>query len=110
MPRGYRTGPLGKGQMISRSLGYCAGNSDSDYQSGDFFGCGLGRGRSLGERGLAFRNGAVGRGGRPFAPSAGVAPVPSVNKVDRIKAQIDGLEMSLHAIKQRLLAVEDDPE
>ena len=99
MPRGDRAGPLGEGQMSGRSLGNCVGYSDSGYVSGDFLGCKMGRGRAL-----------RGRGVGPPVSGAGITPSPAVNEVDRLKAQIDGLERSLNAIKQRLVAVEDDTE
>jgi hypothetical protein len=92
--------------MSGRSLGYCAENNDSGYVSGDFLGCGMGRGRALRGRGF----GAAGRGGWPPVPSAGITPAPAVNEVDRLKAQIDGLEKSLHLIKQSLLKVEGGTE
>lgn len=106
MPRGDRTGPLGRGQMSGRALGFCAGYGDAGYVTGDYGACGFGRGRNMGGRGLAFRNGAVAPGCRPFARNSGIMSAPTVNEVDRLKAQIDGLEKSLHAVKQRLQEVE----
>ena len=41
MPRGDRTGPLGRGPMTGRGLGYCAGYDAPGFM----FGRGFGRGR-----------------------------------------------------------------
>ncbi len=113
MPGGDRTGPLGNGQLSGRQMGYCAGYDAPGYARGGEFGCGLGRGRGHGRafgggRGMAFRYGAAGRCGWPSAPAFGAPPAPPVNEVAQLKSQIDGLEQSLAALRQRLHTVEGE--
>ncbi len=96
MPRGDRTGPMGSGSMTGRQMGFCAGQDGPDYARGGF-GCGMGRGRSFGGgRGMAFRHGGWG------VPVSGYPLTPPVNEADQLKAQIDNLEKTLSALKQRL--------
>ncbi len=112
MPRGDRTGPFGSGPQDGRQLGYCAGYNVPGYAQGGFFGGGFGRGRAAGGRGMAFRRGAVGRGGWPFAPAFNAAPLsgPPINEAAQFKSQIDLLEQTLNELKQRLHAVEGQAE
>ncbi|APG27757.1 hypothetical protein A7E78_07845 [Syntrophotalea acetylenivorans] len=97
MPRGDRTGPLGRGQMTGRQLGYCAGYDEPGYGQGGFYGCGRGRGRAQGGRGVAFRRGAG------FPESGMGGPIePPVNEADQLKDRIGRLEKTLKALNQRL--------
>jgi len=108
MPRGDRTGPLGRGQLSGRQLGYCADYDVPGYMQGEFFGCGSGRGRgrALGGRGMAFRCGA-GRGGRLPASGLGTKPVASVDEASQLKSQVDGLEQALATLRRQLDALVD---
>jgi hypothetical protein len=71
MPGLDRTGPLGRGPMTGRALGYCVGYaSPAEYEGGATWRPGLGRGQGGPGRGLMRRRG---RGaGRGF----GAAPIP----------------------------------
>lgn len=102
MPRGDRTGPLGGGPMTGRQMGYCADEDATGYGRR----CGGGRGRGQGRvfggtRGMAFRHGGAGRGGRP-GPGFGRATVSRDADVVDLRAQIDGLEAALAELRQRL--------
>ncbi len=110
MPRGDGTGPMGYGQMTGRQLGYCAGYAAPGYAQGGFgFGHGMGRGRGRafgGGRGMAFCYGGWGP-----APAPGYPVVaPPVNEAVQLKAQIDNLEKTLSALKQRLESVGEESE
>lgn len=92
-------GPVGNGPMTGRQLGYCAGYDVSDYARGGF-GCGAGRGRGRafgGGRGMAFRHGGWGP-----SPASGYPMAPPVNEATQLKTQINNLEKTLGALKQRL--------
>lgn len=108
MPRGDRTGPVGNGQMTGRQMGYCAGYDVPGYAQGGVFGCGMGRGRGRafgGGRGMAFRH-----GGWEPAPAYGYPVPPPVNEAAQLKAQIDGLEKTVSALKERLAKVAGETE
>ncbi|OEU54830.1 MAG: hypothetical protein BA871_08975 [Desulfuromonadales bacterium C00003096] len=108
MPRGDRTGPLGRGQLSGRQLGYCADYDVPGYMQGEFFGCGSGRGRgrAIGGRGMAFRCG-VGRGGRLQASGFGATSVSFVDEASQLKSQMDGLEQALAALRRQFDALVD---
>jgi hypothetical protein len=97
MPRGDRTGPLGQGEMTGRQLGYCAGYDASSTVPGGFYGCGRGRGRAQGGRGMAFR-----RGGWLPESVKGAPAGPPANETVQLKDRIGQLERTLGALKQRL--------
>lgn len=106
MPRGDRTGPLGRGQLSGRQLGYCSGYDVPGYMQGEFFGCGSrrGRGRDAGGRGMAFRSGA-GRGGWLPASGLGTASVSSGDEASQLKSQMDALEQALAALRRQFDAL-----
>jgi hypothetical protein len=112
MPRGDGTGPMGYGQMTGRQLGYCAGYAAPGYVQGGFgqgLGLGRGRGRAFGGgRGMAFRYGGWGPAPAPVYPVA--PPVPPANEAVQLKAQIDNLEKTLSALKQRLESMGEESE
>lgn len=98
MPRGDRTGPTGNGPMTGLKMGFCAGQDGQEFARGGF-GCGMGRGRARsfgGGRGMAFRHGGWG------VPASAYPLTPQVNEADQLKVQIDNLEKTLSALKQRL--------
>lgn len=109
MPRGDRTGPQGNGSQDGRQLGYCAGYNVPGYAQGNFSGCGLGRGRALGGRGMAVRHGAAGRGGRSLSSDFNAVP-PSFSSVNEVKSQINAVEQSLDELKRKLQAMENQKE
>ena len=61
MPGGDKTGPLGKGPMSGRGLGFCKGNEEPGFIAPNRFGFGRGRGWRFGWRdksGFRFRGGS----------------------------------------------------
>ena len=108
MPGGDRTGPLGRGPMTGRALGYCTGYSVPGYANP-----GLGRGFGRGW-GRGFGRGFWGRGrgfwwrgyGDPYylpQPSIGVYPQPSKDEEKAyLGDMVKGLEEELKAIRERL--------
>ena len=70
MPGGDRTGPLGRGPMTGRALGYCAGYNDPGFSKGFPQGRGFGFGRGFGRgwgRGFGRGRGFWWRGSYPFS-------------------------------------------
>ncbi|MEZ4483841.1 MAG: DUF5320 family protein [Syntrophotaleaceae bacterium] len=66
----------------------------------DFTGCGRGRGRAQGGRGMLFRRGAGGCG-MPGSV-AGDSAVSPATEAAQLKSRIDRMERTLQIIKQRL--------
>ena len=97
---------MGSGPMSGRQLGYCAGYDAPGYARGGTFGCGMGRGRGRAfgaGRGMAFRH-----GGWEPAPAYGNPVAPPTTEAAQLKAQIDGLEKTLNALKKRLDSIEGE--
>jgi len=94
MPGGNGTGPVGRGPMTGRGLGFCAG-STADYAN--FVvgrGCGRGLGRGLGRA----------RGGYGFRAFNQVSPQQDL---DSLKNQAQNLEDALNGIKNRIAELTD---
>lgn len=116
MPRGDRTGPLGRGAMTGRAAGFCAGFAAPGYASpaaGRGFGMGGGRGRGFGMgggRGWRHRFYATGlpgwaRFGGYAAPLGYPVPTPAPDpeqEKEALQAQVKYLESELSALQQRL--------
>jgi hypothetical protein len=107
MPGGDRTGPLGRGPMTGRALGYCTGSNMLGYATPGF-GRGFGRG---GGRGLGRRWGR-GRGfwwrgySDPYyyqQPYMDVYPQPTKEEEKTyLESMIKSLEEEIKMIKERL--------
>jgi len=94
MPGGDRTGPLGKGPMTGRQLGYGAGYDTPGFMKG---------------RGPGLRMGFFGRGprwgyiDRDNQPDAGRSYTDHyVAKLEALKSQVEQLKASLDTILNRL--------
>ena len=100
MPGGDRTGPLGRGPMTGRAIGYCAGFSHPGYSN---FGNARGIGRGLGR---GFGRGFLGR--RMFW--RGYNPIyqedfPPLSKDDQksyLENLVKDLEEELKDIRERI--------
>jgi len=110
MPGGDRTGPMGRGPMSGRALGYCAGYDSPGFTKGvprgRGFGFGRGFGRGLG-RGLGRGRGFWWRGSYPYyepEPYYGETyqnPSPEEEK-NRLENLVKGLEEELKAVRERI--------
>ncbi len=94
MPGFDRTGPLGRGAMTGKRMGYCANAADeTGVFRGRGFGAGYGRGRGFG-RGFGY--------GRGFY-NQGIADVSEKtileNEVNTLKDQLVFLEKRLSELK-----------
>ena len=117
MPRGDGTGPMGMGPMTGRAMGYCAGYSTPGYMnSGAGFGRGMAWGRGGGcglGMGRGFRGGfGAGWAPNPYygAPVAPYGPAAPADEAAVLKTQLEGLEQSINAVKQRLGEIEGEAE
>ena len=97
MPGGDRTGPLGRGSMTGRGLGFCSGSTTPGYTNPSY-GRGFGRG---------FRRGYWGRGRsfwwrdykpEPYYPTAQTKEDEKIYLENMIKS----LEEDINAIKERI--------
>jgi hypothetical protein len=96
MPRGNGTGPMGRGPLTGRGVGYCAGTGRPGYES-------QGSGRISGQgRGFFTRGRGQGgfRGRRCFSPYVGQGPVFDA------EGDKQGLENRAEALRRELEAVE----
>ena len=113
MPRGDRTGPMGYGSLTGRRMGFCAGYDLPGFAN--LAGCGgfgraWGRGGGFG-RGMAFRGGRHGREGWGMPPApAGFPGYGPAGESARIKAEIEVLENTLEALKNRLDEIKGEEE
>ena len=113
MPKGDRTGPMGRGAKSGRAAGFCAGYNKPGYANSVTFGVarmGMGRmrndwaGRPAGGRGGRNRFGAT---GQPyFANQWGYPPTdqsitPEMEKI-HLKNRSQMLQSELDTINQRL--------
>lgn len=105
MPRGDGTGPLGRGPMTGRGLGFCNPDyADTPPAYGRGMGFGRGRGFRGGGRGWCGRFFASGMWGwlRPRGYAAPYqAPDPEFEK-QMLKNEADALQSELNLIKKRL--------
>jgi len=94
MPGGDRTGPLGRGPMTGRALGFCSGNASPGFSN---FGFGRGRGRG---RGFGFARSYYG------PRRMWTEPVyPTSNTEDEkvyLEQMIRDLEAEIKAVREKL--------
>jgi len=106
MPGGDRTGPLGRGPMTGRALGFCSGYPYPGYATPGFGrGFGRGRGRGLG-RGFWGRR-MFWRGyyypDLYYPPYRDVIPTPSKEEEKAyLEEMVKGLEEEIKEIHERL--------
>ncbi|MFO7829551.1 MAG: DUF5320 domain-containing protein [Bacteroidales bacterium] len=96
MPAGDRTGPLGRGPLTGRRMGYCSGNEQAGNTIGAF-GRGLARG---------FRGGQNGRGGFSRFRNFGFAQ----NADDSMENRKRALENELEFLKKQVSGLESEIE
>lgn len=99
MPRGDRTGPMGRGPATGRGLGYCGGNEAAPFgNAGSGLGLGLrrGLGRGFGWRHRFFATGQMDWGYPHYAPPT------REEMLSAFKAQADWLKGQLDAINRRI--------
>ncbi len=108
MPGGDRTGPVGRGPMTGRALGYCAGYDVPGYANPGFgrgFGRGWGRGfgRGFWGRGRGFWRRSYGYPYNWPQPYIDVYPQPSKDEEKTyLEDMIKSLEEEIKSIRQRL--------
>ena len=109
MPGGDRTGPLGRGPMTGRSVGYCAGYSEPGFANpGPGFGRGLGYGRGRG-----FGRGFWGRGRgfwwRGTTPERYYSPTPNIKEEKTyLENMVKDLEEEIKTIRERIQYLSKD--
>lgn len=124
MPRGNKTGPMGKGSMTGRGAGYCAGFGMPGFSNsapGRSFGAGSGGGGNVSGRG--FGGGRRGRRNMFYAtglpgwmrsggnaavygyPGANQEPDPEIEK-RALRSQADALQSEMNLINKRLSEIE----
>lgn len=86
MPRGDGTGPMGRGSISGKGLGYCA-----NYASSRFANCGAGFGR-----------------GRGMFCFAGIPVGQQISEETVLKNQENFLEKQLEMVKERLKRFHED--
>ena len=110
MPGGDRTGPVGRGPMSGRGLGYCAGYDSPGFTKGAPRGRGYDFGRGFGRgwgRGLGRGRGYWWRGSYPYyepdpySPRTNAEPSKEEEK-NHLENIIKGLEEEIKAIKDRI--------
>jgi hypothetical protein len=106
MPGGDGTGPIGRGPMTGRAVGFCSGYSDPGYAKLGFV-QGLGRGRSCGfgrgylgrRRGFWWRNYYQ----EPYNPPAQYTYQSSKEEEKTyLEKMLKGLEAEIKDIKNRI--------
>ena len=110
MPGGDRTGPVGRGPMSGRGLGYCAGYNSPGFTKGVPRGRGYGFGRGFGRgwgRGLGRGRGYWWRGSYPYYEPDPYYPrtYPEPSKEEEknhLENIIKGLEEEIKAIRDRI--------
>ncbi|MGQ9588938.1 MAG: DUF5320 domain-containing protein [Planctomycetota bacterium] len=124
MPRGDRTGPLGRGPMTGRAAGYCAGFPVPGYANPAVWG-GFGRGGGRGHRwrhwfyatglpgwmrgpaaGAAVPYAGYGAPGpwaaHPYPGAAPFAPLSAEEELEILKKQAESLTSALDEIRKRI--------
>ncbi len=107
MPRGDGTGPMGRGPLTGRRMGYCAG-----FQEPGYVNCGFGMGFGRGFRRMNYMPGYPGwinqgqyyRGYVPYP--AGVDAASAPNEKEILQNQADFLEKQLNQVRERLKGLE----
>ncbi|KYK28501.1 hypothetical protein AYK20_00995 [Thermoplasmatales archaeon SG8-52-1] len=102
MPGGDRTGPLGRGSMTGRAMGYCAGYEMPGYANPNYPGRGIGFGFG---RGFGRRYWRHGRGfwKRGFYPYPYYSTEPSIEEEKTyLENSIKELEEEIKHIHERL--------
>ncbi len=96
MPGFDRTGPLGRGAMTGRRLGYCAGVSDETRTfRGRGFGAGFGRGHGFG-RGFGYAGSFHNQG------------LTNVSEKTILENEINTLKDQLVSLEKRLSELKDE--
>ena len=117
MPGGDRTGPIGRGPMTGRALGYCTGSGSPGFTKEGFRGRGVGFGRNFGRgqgRGLARGRGFGWRGSYPsyYEPAPyypGTYPEPSKEDEKRyLEETLKGLEKEIKDIHNRIKELSEE--
>ncbi|MDY0257318.1 DUF5320 domain-containing protein [Gudongella oleilytica] len=105
MPRFDMTGPMGRGSMTGRGMGYCARPAVPGTGRGVGFGMGMGRGFGFG-RGAGF--------GRGFGRNRfwGYGPYPDTEEDDKayLRDEVSFLEEELKAAKEALSKYESQED
>ena len=104
MPGGDRTGPIGRGPMTGRAVGYCAGYPEPGYSNPSYRrGLGRGGGRGVG-RGFWGRGRGFWR--RDYSPEPYYTPEPTKEEEKTyLENMVKGLEEEIKAIRERIQAL-----
>ena len=102
MPGGDRTGPIGRGPMTGRALGFCVGYPNPGYSTNPGYSRGFGRGWGRG-----FGRGFWGRGRGFWWRNYSPAPYysPSLSKEEEktyFENMLKGLEEEIKDVKERI--------
>jgi len=114
MPGGDRTGPLGRGPITGRGLGYCSGTNRPGYAIPPRYGRGFGRGRGRG-----YGRGFWGRGRGfwgsdyydPYYSTSDIESYPQRSKEEEksyLKNLISQLEDEMKMVKEKLQNLTDE--
>lgn len=105
MPRFDMTGPMGRGSMTGRGMGYCARQVVPGAGVGSGYGVGAGYGARIGfARGLGFGRGSGFRRGLGMNRCWGYSPYPytEADEADLLRDEVNYLEEELKAAKEAL--------
>lgn len=103
MPRGDRTGSMGKGSMTGRGIGFCASFAASGYANPASYGCGLGKGPGFRRM---FNTNGLPRGACFVFPNRAYS-ASGTDEKDYLKRQAEILESRLEDVKKRIDEIED---
>jgi len=99
MPKGNGTGPMSRGPMNGRGMGYCSGLTAPGFAG--FFGNGRGHRRMFNATGIP--------GHMRFGSPASVSGYDTNDhEKDELKKQKENLEEQLHSVKKRLSDLGED--
>ena len=93
MPRGDKKGPAGLGPLTGRRMGYCAGNTNSESNSGIGFGRGMRNGNGRG-----FNQGS----GRGFGRNLNSQGTQNFSNKEAIESEINIIKEQLSFLEQKL--------
>jgi hypothetical protein len=120
MPRGDQRGPRGMGPMTGRGAGFCAGYDVPGYANpGPGFGRGMGgwaAGRGGGGRGWRhwyYATGVPGwmrYGAQPWEPDVAAPQQAAGSEREALKAELDGLQERLNAIRGQIDKLDEQSE